>query len=206
MSISNLILSVLFFIGFNLDLFAQSNSIPLASVEDFPDQSFPKVSREKYYSLEKEFFIYTVLEGLPQWYTEDERKLLIQKLRPEIKELYFWSNLDGQVSNGGFSQFFENGFSYMIPEIKKFYLRVGEEIGLELLLEAEKESKNQSDNSWIDFEIILIDKAYFANADACRERIESYIQANSQLFVTDENGDFFPANFSEKISLIDLSK
>lgn len=206
MSFPKLILSVLFFVGFNLALFAQSNSIPLASVEDFPDQSFPKVSKEKYYSLKKEFFIYAVLEGLPQWYTEDDLKLLIQKLRPEIRELYFWSYLDGQVSNGGFSQFFENGFGYMIPEIKKFYMRVGEEIGLELLLEAEKEAKNQTDNSWIDFEIILIDRAYFANADTSRERIESYIRANSQLFVTDENGDFFPEIYSEKIALIDLPK
>lgn len=102
-------------------------------LKDFTDQGFPRIQKADYYSLDKVYFISKIVDGLPQWYNENQFNLLIQKLRPEIKEMYFWLYLDGQVSNGGFSYFFENGYAYMIPEIKKFYQRIGEEKGLEIL-------------------------------------------------------------------------
>ncbi|WP_168171921.1 DUF4375 domain-containing protein [Algoriphagus sp. A40] len=94
---------------------------------DFPDQGFPQMTYGDYFTLEKGSFLYGLIGGLPYFYSEDQFERLIQKLRPELKELYFFSYLAWNVSDGGFSNFFDNGYGYMIPEIKKFYKRVGEE-------------------------------------------------------------------------------
>jgi hypothetical protein len=199
MIFSKLLLSFLLCFCISLALFAQTSQNPPSGVDDFPDQGFPKMTGEKYSSLEKEFFIYAVLEGLPQWYTEEHHNRLIQKLRPEIKELYFWSFLDGQVSNGGFMQFFENRFGYMVPDIKKFYRQIGDLEGLETLEKAEEWAKGLTDESWIDDETNQLDQAYFDHMNDSRGLIESYIRANSGLFVRNERGEQFPPYNLKKI-------
>lgn len=178
---------------FPFGLFGQANPISPSSVEEFSDQGFPRISIEKLDSLHREFFIYAVLEGLPQWYTEEQHIQLIKKLRPEIKELYFWSFLDGQVSNGGFMQFFENGFAYMIPEIKNLYQRIGDLKGLDILIEAEEWGKGLTEESWIDEETNMLDNAYFDHAKVSRGIVEGYVRANLNLYVRDEQGRDFAA-------------
>lgn len=173
-------------------------------LKDFTDQGFPRIQKADYYSLDKVYFISKIVDGLPQWYNENQFNLLIQKLRPEIKEMYFWLYLDGQVSNGGFSYFFENGYAYMIPEIKKFYQRIGEEKGLEILEKSEEWFKNRpKEEVWIDLTLDNLDKAFYANKDASEQRIEAYVRANSHLYVRDENGVIFPQNFSGKLVSVD---
>ena len=190
--------------GFGPSVHGQVSSLQKPILKDFADQDFPRIQKADYYSLQKDLLISKIEDGLPQWYNENQRALLIQKLRPEIKEMYFWLYLDGQVSNGGFSQFFDNGFGYMIPEIKKFYNRVGEEKGLEILEKAEVWHQNRpKDEIWIDLTLDNLDKAFYANQDSSETRIEAYIRANSHLYVRDENGEIFPQNFSGELASVD---
>lgn len=195
---------ILLLSSFALPISAQQVKLEKPLLKDFPDQGFPRIQKADYYSLDKVYFISKIVDGLPQWYSQDELAHLIQKLRPEIKELYFWLYLDGQVSNGGFSYFFENGYAYMIPEIKKLYQRIGEENGLEILEKSEEWFKNRpKEEVWIDLTLDNLDKAFYANKDASEQRIEAYVRANSHLYVRDENGEIFPQNFSGKLVSVD---
>lgn len=183
---------------------AQVSSSQKPLLKDFTDQDFPRIQKADYYSLQKDYLISKIEDGLPQWYNENQRVQLIQKLRPELKEMYFWLYLDGQVSNGGFEQFYSNGFAYMIPEIKKFYKRVGDENGLEILEKAEVWYQNRpKEEVWIDLTLQHLDQEFFANEDSSESKIEAYVRANSHLFVRDENGDIFPQNYSGKLVSID---
>lgn len=189
---------------FALPISAQQVKLEKPVLKDFTDQGFPRIQKADYYSLDKVYFISKIVDGLPQWYNENQFNLLIQKLRPEIKEMYFWLYLDGQVSNGGFSYFFENGYAYMIPEIKKFYQRIEEEKGLEILEKAGEWFKNRPrEEVWIDLTLDNLDKAFYANKDASEQRIEDYVRANSHLYLRDENGEIFPQNFSGKLVSVD---
>lgn len=189
---------------FAFPVHAQVSSFQKPFLKDFTDQDFPRIQKADYYSLQKDYLISKIEDGLPQWYNENQRVQLIQKLRPEIKEMYFWLYLDGQVSNGGFEQFYSNGFAYMIPEIKKLYERVGEEKGLEILENAEVWYQNRpNEEVWVDLTLQYLDQSFLANEDSSEGKIEAYIRANSHLYVRDENGDVFPQNFSGKLVSVD---
>ncbi|WP_075350325.1 DMP19 family protein [Algoriphagus marinus] len=184
--------------------FGQSKNDFRPLLKDFQSQSLPKMTKGDYYSLSGEFFNSSVLDGLPYWYKESQRAELLEKLRPEIQELYFWSYLAGQVPNGGFSQFFENGFGYMIPEIINFYQRIGDHKSVEILKKVEKWNvENQSEEVFFDFNQQSLNDAYSAHSDQSNQLIETYIRTHSELFITDEEGDFFPENFSGKIYSVD---
>ncbi|MFN3758006.1 MAG: DUF4375 domain-containing protein [Algoriphagus aquaeductus] len=202
-----IIFQVTSFLGiflFTQPLAAQQVKLEKPLLKDFEDLDFPRIQKADYYSLQKVYLISKIEDGLPQWYNESQRAQLIQKLRPEIKELYFWLYLDGQVSNGGFEQFYSNGFAYMIPEIKKFYQRVGDEKGLEILGKAETWYQNRpKEEVWMDFTLQHLDQEFFANDDSSESKIEAYVRANSHLYVRDENGDLLPQNYSGKLVSID---
>jgi antitoxin component YwqK of YwqJK toxin-antitoxin module len=173
-------------------------------LKDFQNQSSPKMTKSDYYSLSGKYFNTSVLDKLPYWYNESQKIQLIDKLRPEIKGLYFWMYLDGQVSNGGFSQFFDNGFAYMIPEIKQFYFFVGDSLNLEILKKAENwYDEKQSEEAFLDFKLNSLDNEYFEHSDQSNQLIEAYIRTHSEFFITDEEGNLFPENFSGKIYSVD---
>jgi antitoxin component YwqK of YwqJK toxin-antitoxin module len=187
-----------------LPLSAQQVLLLKPLLKDFTNQDFPRIQKADYYSLQKDYLISKIEDGLPQWYNEDQRAQLIHKLRPEIKEMYFWLYLDGQVSNGGFEQFYSNGFAYMIPEIKKFYQRVGDEKGLEILEKAEERFKNRpKEEVWIDLTLQRLDQEFLAHEDSSESKIETYVRANAHLYVRDENGKIFPQNFSGELVSVD---
>ena len=197
------LLLLLIFLLTNFNSFGQAQaSRPL--LKDFESQSLPRMTKGDYYSLSGVYFNTSVLDMLPAWFTESQKTQLIDKLGPEIKELYFWMYLDGQVSNGGFSQFFENGFAYMIPEIKQFYRQVGDTLSFEILNKAEKWNDEKSgEEEWLDFDLIILNKEYLVHSEESNQLIESYIRTHSELFITDEEGNLFPKNFTGKITSVD---
>lgn len=198
------LLFLILFLFSSWNSFGQSENDFRPLLKDFQSQSLPKMTKGDYYSLSGKYFNNSVLDGLPYWYNESQRDELIEKFTPEIRELYFWIYLDGQVSNGGFAQFFENGFRYMIPEIINFYQRIGDHKCVEILKKAEKwNDENQSKEVFFDFNQQSLNEAYFAHSDQSNQLIETYIRTHSELFITDEEGNFFPENLSEKIYSVD---
>jgi len=196
------ILFLILFLFFNSFCFAQIEDAFRPLLQDFPSQSLPKMTKGDYYSLSGKYFNSSVLDGLPYWHIESQRDELIEKLTPEIRGLYVWMYLDGHVSNGGFSQFFENGFGYMIPEITQFFKRVGDHRSIKILKKAKKWNDDQQPEEVIfDLTLSSLDKAYLAHSDQANQIIEAYIRTHSELFITDEEWDLFPENFTGKFLL-----
>ena len=190
---------ILGFLLFSLPLSAQQVKLEKPLLKDFRDQDFSKMTRGDYFTLEGDDFIYRLIDGLPHYYSDQQFQELLQKLRPELKELYFFSFLTWSVSNGGFSEFYELGYQYMFPEIRKFYNRIGEEKGFELLEKAEAWSKNRpKEEVWVDFRLDALDQEFNSHKAALDSRVEAYVRANSHLYVRDENGNIFPPIFSGK--------
>ncbi|WP_296705187.1 hypothetical protein, partial [Algoriphagus sp.] len=103
-----------------------------------------------------------------------------------------------------FSQFFDNGFAYMIPEIIKFFVRVGDNRSTEILKKAAKwNDENQSEEVFFDFSQNSLDDIFFAHSEQSNQLIETYIRTHSELYIRDEEGNIFPDNFSGKISSVD---
>ena len=184
---------------FPMSLFAQQAKLDQPLLEDFPDQGFAKMTRGDYFTLEGDEFLYRLIDGLPHFYSDRQFQELLQKLRPEIKELYFFSYLTWNVSNGGFSYFYDRGYGSLIPEIKKFYERIGEEKGLEILGRAENWYQNRpKEEVWVDFKLESLDQEFNSGKASLDKKVEDYIRANSSLYVRDEEGAIFPENFTGK--------
>ena len=193
------LVSFLFSFLFVLPLSAQQVKLEQPLLKDFPDQGFAKMTKGDYFTLEKDEFLYRLIDGLPHYYSQTQFEQLLQKLRPELKELYFFSYLTWNVSNGGFSYFYDSGYGYMIPEIKKFYERIGEEKGLGILEKAEVWCQNRpKEEVWVDFTLDALDQEFNSNKTVLDSKVEAFVRANSHLYVRDENGDVFPPIFSGK--------
>ena len=190
--------------GFGHSLYGQVSSIQKPLLKDFPDQGFSQMTQGDYFTLEKDEFLFHLIDGLPHFYSQSQFEQLLQKLRLELKELYFFSYLTWNVSNGGFSYFYDSGYGYMIPEIKKFYERIGEEKGLEILEKAEVWYQNRpKEEVWVDVTLDALDQEFNSNKTALDSKVEAYVRANSHLYVRDENGEIFTQTFSGKAYTFD---
>ncbi len=155
------------------------------------------MTRGDYFTLEGDEFLYRLIDGLPHFYSDQQFQELLQKLRPKLRELYFFSYLTWNVSNGGFSYFYDKGYGNLIPEIKKFYERIGEEKGLEILERAETWYQNRpKEDVWVDFKLEALDQEFISDKASLDKKVEDYIRANSSLYVRDEEGAIFPQNFT----------
>ena len=182
-----------------MSLSAQQVKLEKPLLKDFTGQDFPKMTKGDYFTLEEDEFIYRLVDGLPHFYSDQQFQELLQKLRPELKELYFFTYLTWNVSNGGFSYFYDSGHGYMIPEIKKFFQRISEEKGLEVLEKAEAWYQSRpKEEVWVDFSLDALDQEFNSSKAALDSKVEDYIRANSHLYVRDEHGAVFPQNFTGK--------
>jgi len=90
----------------------------------------------------------------------------------------------------------------MIPEITQFFKRVGDHRSIKILKKAKKWNDDQQPEEVIfDLTLSSLDKAYFAHSDQANQIIEAYIRTHSELFITDEEWDLFPENFTGKFLL-----
>src|ERR1041385_4672269 len=71
--------------------------------------------------------------------SRDDDKELSKRFSPGQKALYFFWYLDGQVTNGGFIQFYWNGYRLYVPTIKEGLKLIGDNELLQLLDKADQE-------------------------------------------------------------------
>ncbi|SFO55713.1 protein of unknown function [Chitinophaga sp. YR627] len=95
----------------------------LYSKTDPEDQIRPEISPIDYYRLHNMDFNWAVLSPLSKMvavHLEKKQQDLTEAIAvtsPEQKLLFFWWYLDGQVTNGGFSQFIDNGYDKYFPPV-----------------------------------------------------------------------------------------
>ena|SRR5688572_24823300 len=79
-----------------------------------------KVDWNKVKKLKDEDFIWEILEPISIMIRDlDHEEERVKRLSPGQKALHFFWYLDAQVTNGGFIQFYFNGYEAYLPSLKK---------------------------------------------------------------------------------------
>jgi hypothetical protein len=84
-------------------------------------------------------FCWALLETINVANSNDDDADLSKRFSPGQKALYFIWYLDAQVRNGGFVQFYLNGYGHYIPPIKTGLKLIGDTAMLALVENADKE-------------------------------------------------------------------
>lgn len=127
----------------------------------------------------------------------DEHEIeLSKRLSPGQKSIYFFWYLDGQVTNGGFIQFYWNGYGKYLPAIHDGLKTIGDTELIQLLDQvnqylSENESTFQKAIEKDDFEGIYeqlpkfdeFDDKYYELHNQTMALIENYARTNTKEFI-----------------------
>ncbi|NME68219.1 DMP19 family protein [Flammeovirga aprica] len=118
----------------------------------------PNLEKEQFESLTGMDFGWYVLEPLSLYVDhskyEEERCVRFNYAQ---KFIYFWWYLDAQVSNGGFVQFFINGYGKYLDPIKRGLMHIGATEQYQLLVLAERYFKKNDESALKE---IKVDEQY----------------------------------------------
>jgi hypothetical protein len=175
------------------------NNIELFNTFDKDNHLRPLFDRYQFGTLHSWEFGYAILENINISKSDDDEKQLAKRFSPGQKALYFIWYLDAQVTNGGFIQFYWNGYGkYLAPIIEGLKLigdigmvdlvnKANEEFvmhRLEFLEQKQKDDWEPLYNNLQKFD--QYDDIYYATHDNMMELIEKYIRQYSEEFVTFE--------------------
>lgn len=164
---------------------------------DPTDHLLPVVPRDEFDSLRSWDFGWLILKGISIAEDEDEEVELAKRFSPGQKALYFFWHLDGQVTNGGFVQFFLNGYLIYARSILTGLELVGDTTSAKILLDAlddcwrhrdefEMVAAGKEDWSWLRErlpEMDRLDDAYLEHRDRVMALFDDYIRSHPEKFV-----------------------
>jgi len=199
-----------------LNLFRRQNS------KDDPYWEFDKKNHYKPNLNKNEFFALTgfdfnwfVLEPLSDYLEDEESELSKGKnLSYGQKALYYLWYVDGQVSNGGFIQYYYNGYGKYTPTLIKALKYVGDNKmadiinnSYEIFLKENIRFENAKIGESEDFaslykgikEFEYLDTEYYNSNEESLKKLEIYIRKNPNEFCLDEEGKEFDLSFSGEL-------
>lgn len=174
-----------------------------------------KLNTAEYYTLSDFDFLWFVLEPMSEYLEDSKGELKKGKsLSYGQKALYYWWYVDGQVTNGGFTQFYYNDYGKYVPTIIKGLKYIGEEKMAELINRSYeiylKENRKIKDarlggmeafsnlyKEIIDFD--ELDDEYYEINELTMKNIEIYIRKNPNEYCVDENGKPFDVIFAGEL-------
>ena len=171
----------------------------------------PKLNKGDFFKLSGYDFGWFVLEPLSKLIKDREHEIEKGKLLSYgQKSLYYWWYLDAQVTNGGFVQFYYNGYAPYVQTIIKGLEYIGDnkmadlvkrankiyQKNLKLINKAKQENLFGSDLYKKLNELSLLGDEYYKLNENTMTLIESYIRKNPNEICLDENGKEFNINFS----------
>ncbi len=142
-------------------------------------------------------FLWDVLEPISDMiesakYEEKRAKTL----SPEQKALHFFWYLDGQVTNGGFIQFYWNGYDIYLPSIKKGLELMAYSDLLKIVIKSEEEYdkyikkfeewRKKEDWEWLYKNLKEFDKLddkYYANGENHYLVVEKFVRKHIDQFI-----------------------
>jgi antitoxin component YwqK of YwqJK toxin-antitoxin module len=178
------------------------------------NQLRPKINRADFFRTTEFDFGWLILEPICLVESREEDAELAKRFSRGQKALYFWWYLDGQVNNGGFVQFYYNGYGIYVPAIIKGLEYIGDNEMAELVKGAHKiylKNKKTIDKARerdlfggdlydrLDKLGEYDDKYYKINTQTMLI-IEKYAKQHPNEFCVDENGKEFPSSFSGKLT------
>ena len=195
-----------------LNLFAQNNSLPDPFWEFNKSKHFrPKINKGDYYKLTGFDFGYLILEPMTQFVKKKEFEIEKGKsLSYGQKALYYWWYLDAQVTNGGFIQFYDNGYEPYLSTIIKSLEFIGDLKMVSLIQKADRiyqknkklieaAEKDESLAEELDLKLMeldLLNDQYYKMNVATMAVIENYIRQHPNEICLDEDGKEIDPKFS----------
>ncbi|TVZ47462.1 antitoxin component YwqK of YwqJK toxin-antitoxin module [Olleya sp. Hel_I_94] len=171
----------------------------------------PELNKAEFFKLSGYDFGWFVLEPISKFVKDKEFEIEKGKsLSYGQKALYYWWYLDAQVTNGGFVQFYYNGYGPYIPTIIKGLEHIGDNEMANLVKKADKiyqKNKKLMDKAQesdlfesnlydrLD-ELSLLDDDYYEMNKKTMSLIESYIRKNPNEVCLDEDGKEFDMTFT----------
>jgi hypothetical protein len=141
-------------------------------------------------------FGWAILEPINIAKSRADDKELSKRFSSGQKALYFFWYLEEEVTNGGFIQFYWNGYREYLPAIETGLKLVGDTNLIELIEKADKEylaNKNKFDlqqelNDWEPLYDNLVqfndfDQEYYKMRNSTMDKIEKYIRLKPAEFV-----------------------
>lgn len=171
----------------------------------------PELSKGEFFKLSGYDFGWFVLEPISKFI--EDRKYEIERgksLSYGQKALYYWWYLDAQVTNGGFVQFYYNGYGSYVPTIIKGLEYIGDTKMADLVKKADgiyqknkklMDKAQASDSFGSDLydrldEMSLLDKDYYEMNENTMSLIEAYIRKKTNEICLDEEGKEFDMTFT----------
>ncbi|NMH88063.1 DMP19 family protein [Flavivirga algicola] len=163
----------------------------------------PKLNEKTFFEKTGTDFGWYILEPLSLYIENPSNELTKgQNLSFGQKAIYYWWYLDGQVTNGGFKQFFSNGYGKYIPTIITGLEYIGDDELVSLLKKAEnyyvKNDKSSINEVKIPEEykkivslgaLTAFDAKYLDLNESTMLKIEEYAKKNPKEFCINENGE-----------------
>lgn len=156
----------------------------------------PKLAKTEFESNYSWDLGWLILEPINIAGDEQNEILLSKRFSAGQKALYFFWYLDGEVTNGGFIQFYWNGKRKYLPAITKGLELIGDRDMLNLVDKAEKlyiENKERFDlgRTQEDFSKLYddliefddLDGIFYDMHDKTMDLIEKYVRQNPEEFV-----------------------
>lgn len=171
----------------------------------------PKLNKGDFFRLKEFDFGWFILEPLSRFVNSPEEE--VEKsisLSYGQKVLYYWWYLDAEVNNGGFVQFYYNGYDNYVQTIIKGLEFIGDTKMANLVKKADKiyqkkkrqieksQGKDLFDSDLYDEleELSVLDDYYFDYKDKTMSLIEKYIRNHSSEICVDENGEEIDTNYT----------
>ena len=171
----------------------------------------PELNKGEFFKLSGYDFGWLVLKPLSKFIKNKEQETERSKsFSYGQKALYYWWYLDGQVTNGGFVQFYYNGYGPYVPTIIKGLEHIGDHEMASLIKKADKiYQKNkklvtkaqESDLFGGDLyerleKLSFYDEKYYELNEKTMSLIENYIRKNPNEICLDEEGKEFDLSYS----------
>ncbi|MFA7446378.1 MAG: DUF4375 domain-containing protein [Flavobacteriaceae bacterium] len=172
----------------------------------------PKLNTGDFLKLTEFDLGWLVLEPISNFIKDEKGELSKGKtLSYGQKALYYWWYVDAQVTNGGFTQFYYNGYGKYVPTIIKSLQYVGDykmaelvNRSYELYLKENNKIKDARKGGLEAFSNLYkeikdfdeLDDEYYNLNEKTMKNIEKYIRKNPNEFCTNEKGEEFDLTFS----------
>ncbi|PKP50743.1 MAG: hypothetical protein CVT94_00960 [Bacteroidetes bacterium HGW-Bacteroidetes-11] len=180
----------------NKSISMTEDSQDLFNVFDLNNHLKPDFDKTRFDTLHGWDFGWAILEPINIAKSRDDDKDLSKRFSPGQKALYFFWYLDEEVTNGGFIQYYWNGYRDYIPTIKNGLKLIGDSSVIGLIDKADKEYLANKDKFVLqrkmdDWEPLYndlkkfdeYDQIYYKIHDQTMELIEKYIRLHPNDFV-----------------------
>ena len=181
----------------------------------------PKLNKGDFFKLTGFEFGWFVLEPISE-YIQDRKGELTKSntISYGQKALYYWWYVDGQVTNGGFTQFYYNNYGKYVPTIIKGLKHIGDNKmaelvnrSYELYLKENKKIKDARQGGLEAFSNLYkeikdfdeLDDEYYKLNQQTMKNIENYIRKNPNEFCIDEDGKELDMSFVGELKTFYLS-